>query len=307
MEIKEITSKDIWEQKMSQQAQAQFLQSWEWGEFQKRLGRQVWRLEIEGEYILVIKMPLSFGWNYIYIPRTKVELTESKLGILKQLAGQEKCLFIRIEPVKQNLGNLGFKKVSQVQPQKTLLLDLSKSEEELLAQMHQKTRYNIHLAEKKGVKVSEGAMVKEEQFPIFYDLLIDTYLRKQKSLHPREYYQKLFHDHLSKIYFAEHEGKFLCANMVIFYGDTVTYLHGGSSQEDKNIMAPQLLQWEQIKKAKALGYKYYDFWGIDEIKWPGVTRFKKGFGGFEVYYSGTWELPINRMGYGIYKFVKRFR
>jgi lipid II:glycine glycyltransferase (peptidoglycan interpeptide bridge formation enzyme) len=264
-------------------------------------------LEIEGEYILVIKMPLPFGWNYLYIPRTRVELTESKLGILKQLAGQEKCLFIRIEPVKQNLGNLGFKKVSQVQPQKTLLLDLSKSEEELLAQMHQKTRYNIHLAEKKGVKVSEGAMVKEEQFPIFYDLLIDTYRRKQKSLHPREYYQKLFHDHLSQIYFAEHEGKFLCVNMVIFYGDTVTYLHGGSSQEDKNIMAPQLLQWEQIKKAKALGYKYYDFWGIDEIKWPGVTRFKKGFGGFEVYYSGAWELPINRMGYGIYKFIKRFR
>src|SRR4030042_5006389 len=131
MEIKEITSKDIWEQKMSQQAQAQFLQSWEWGEFQKRLGRQVWRLEIEGEYILVIKMPLSFGWNYIYSPRPKVELSESKLGILKQLAGQEKCLFIRIEPLKQNLGNLGFKKVSQVQPQKTLLLDLSKSEEEL--------------------------------------------------------------------------------------------------------------------------------------------------------------------------------
>lgn len=307
MMLNEVTSKEQWEQKMSQQAQAQFLQSWEWGEFQKRLGRQIWRLEIDGQYLLMIKMPLPFGWNYLYIPRTKVELSESKLGILKQLAGQEKSLFIRIEPIKQNLGNLGFKKVSQVQPQKTLFLDLKKSEEELLAQMHQKTRYNIRLAEKKGVEVSESIMVKEEQFPIFYDLLIDTYRRKQKSLHSREYYQKLFHDHLSKIYFAKYEGKFLCANMVIFYGDSVTYLHGGSSHEDKNIMAPQLLQWEQIKKAKTLGYKYYDFWGIDEIKWPGVTRFKKGFGGFEVDYSGTWELPANKFLYKIYKIVKKFK
>ena len=289
---------------MSSQSQAQFLQSWEWGEFQKRLGRQIWRLELEGEYLLVIKMPLPLGWNYLYIPRTRVELNESKLATLKQLAVQEKSLFIRIEPIKQDLAILGFKKARQVQPTKTLLLDLSKSEEELLAQMHQKTRYNIRLAEKKGVKMVVGS---EEKFAKFYDLLLDTYRRKAKELHSRTYYQKLYLDHLSKIYFAEFEGKILCANMMIFHGDTATYLHGGSSQDDKNIMAPHLLQWEQIKLAKSQGYKYYDFWGIDEIKWPGVTRFKKGFGGFEVDYGGAWELGMNKFGYGVYKFIKRFK
>ncbi|MCX6745231.1 MAG: peptidoglycan bridge formation glycyltransferase FemA/FemB family protein [Candidatus Parcubacteria bacterium] len=303
MKLKGITTKEQWEQKMSSQSQAQFLQSWEWGEFQKRLGRQIWRLEIEEEYILVIKMPLPLGWNYLYIPRTRVELTQSKVDVLKELAGQEKSLFIRVEPVKQDLAVLGFAQTKQVQPTKTLMLDLSLSEEELLAQMHQKTRYNIRLADKKRVKLLES---REEQFVKFYDLLLDTYRRKDKGLHSRNYYQKLYLDHISKIYFAEYEGKILCANMMIYYGDTMTYLHGGSSPEDKNIMAPHLLQWEQIKMAKSQGYKYYDFWGIDENKWPGVTRFKKGFGGFEVDYSGTWELPVNKGWYGVYKFLKRY-
>ncbi len=75
-----------------------------------------------------------------------------------------------------------------------------------------------------------------------------------------------------KIYFAEYEGDILCANMMIFYGDTCTYLHGGSSEKHKNIMAPHLLQWEMIKLAKEKGYKYYDFWGIDEKKWPAFKR-----------------------------------
>jgi len=304
MNFNEITTKDQWEQKMSSQVQAQFLQSWEWGEFQKRLGRQVWRLEIEGEYLLVIKMPLPLGWNYLYIPRTRVELNIGKLEALKQLAIQEKSLFIRIEPIQQDLAGLGFTKAGQVQPIKTLLLDLSKSEEELLEQMHQKTRYNIRLAEKKGVKL---VLSKSEEFPKFYDLIVDTYRRKAKELHSRTYYQKLYQDSLAKIYFAEFEDRILCANMVIFYGDTVTYLHGGSSHDDKNIMAPHFLQWEQIKLAKAQGYKFYDFWGIDEIKWPGVTRFKKGFGGFEVDYSGAWEFAINKFWYEVYKIIKKFR
>lgn len=304
MELNEITSKDIWEQKMSSQSQAQFLQSWEWGEFQKRLGRKFWRLEIEGEYFLVIKMSLPLGWNYLYLPRMRVELNGKILAALKELASREKSVFIRIEPLNQNLEKLGLVKTQRGQPQKTLLLDLYKSEDELLNEMHQKTRYNIRLAAKKGVKVTLG---QEEHFARFYDLLLDTYRRKSKGLHSRDYYQKLYQDHLAKIYFAELNGKILCANMMVFYGDTVTYLHGGSSHDDKNIMAPHLLQWEQIKLAKAQGYKYYDFWGIDEIKWPGVTRFKKGFGGFEVDYGGTWEFAVNKFWYKLYKILKRFR
>ena len=182
-------------------------------------------------------------------------------------------------------------------------MDLSKSEEDLLMDMHQKTRYNIRLASKKGVTFK---ICKTEEFAIFYDLLVDTYRRKGKKLFSREYFQKLYHDHLVKIYCAEYQDKILCANMIVFYGDTVTYLHGGSSEKDKNVMAPHLLQWESIKKAKQLGLKYYDFWGIEE-KYPGVSRFKKGFGGFEVAYPGTFDLITNKFWHLAYQIVKRFK
>ncbi|MCX6739979.1 MAG: peptidoglycan bridge formation glycyltransferase FemA/FemB family protein [Candidatus Parcubacteria bacterium] len=302
--LKEIINKEQWEQKMSQQSQAQFLQSWDWGGFQQKLNRKIWRLDLEGVYVLVIKMSLPFGHNYLYIPRIFWELDNPKLEVIKELARNEKSLFIRTEPIKQDLAVLGFEKVKAVQPEKTLMLDLNKSEEELLAEMHQKTRYNIRLAAKKGVHM---VTCQQEQFTAFYDLLLDTYRRKSKRLHSREYYHELYQQDMAKIFFAEYQNKILCANMMIFYGDTATYLHGGSSFNDKSIMAPHLLQWEQIVNAKKLGYKYYDFWGIDPVKWPGVTRFKLGFGGFEVHYQGAWELPINELKYKLYKLLKKSR
>lgn len=304
MNFKEITNKEEWDNKIGTQTMAQFLQSWEWGEFQKRLNRKIWRLELNGIYILVIKMILPLGKSYLYIPRINIELNQGVIAELKTLAISEGCIFIKIEPVRQNLDKLGFVKVKNIQPNKTLLLDLSKNEEQLLNEMHQKWRYNIRLAAKKGVILK---LCQEEEFVKFYDLIVDTFRRKQKKLFNRTYYNKLYQDHLTKVYFAEHEGKILCANMIVFYGDTVTYLYGGSAPDDKNLMAPHLLQWEIIKIAKGLGYKYYDFWGIDEVRWPGVTRFKKGFGGFEVDYAGSWDLPINKIWFFFYKILKKFR
>lgn len=303
MEFKQITNKEQWDTQISSQQQSQFLQSWNWGDFQQSLERKFWRLDLNGEYVLVIKMPLPLGKNYFYIPRTKIELDNAKLDILKQFAKKQGSIFLRIDPFKQDLASLGFKKIKPFQPAKTLLLDLSKSEEELLAEMHQKTRYNIRLAEKKGVVLAEST---EEQFLKFYDLVFDTYKRKGKKLFDRNYYHKLFQNDLAKIFFAKYESEILTANLVIFYGDTVTYLHGGSSEKHKNIMAPHLLQWETIKKAKSLGYKYYDFWGIED-RYPGVVRFKTGFGGFEVSYPGTFDLPISKSWYKAYRLVKKFK
>jgi len=305
MELKEIANKEQWDKQIGSQKMSQFLQSWGWGEFQERLGRKVWRLDLENNFIQIIKMDLPLGQNYLYAPRLNFVLNRNIIEILKKIAHDEKSIFLRLELVPhQELDLFGFKRVTSVQPAKSLLLDLNKSIELLLAEMHQKTRYNIHLAEKKGVKLLEA---RTEEFPIFYDLLVDTYRRKGKKTYSRDYFHKLYHDHLTKIYCAEYQGQILCANMIVFYSDTVTYLHGGSSEKDKNIMAPHLLQWEVIKKAKELGYKYYDFWGIDEIKWPGVTRFKKGFGGFETYYGGTWDFVLNKYWYWAYKIIKSFK
>lgn len=304
MNFKEVTNKEEWDKKIGAFKMAQFLQSWEWGEFQKRLNRKIWRLDINGVYILVIKMILPLGKSYLYIPRINFELNQDTISSLRSLAKSEDCIFIKIEPVSQNLDKLGFVKVKNIQPNKTLLLDLSKNEEQLLDEMHQKWRYNIRLAAKKGVNLK---LCQEEEFVKFYDLVVDTFRRKQKKLFNRTYYNKLYQDHLTKVYFAERKGKILCANMIVFYGDSVTYLYGGSAPDDKNLMAPHLLQWEIIKLAKSMGYKYYDFWGIDEVKWPGVTRFKKGFGGFEVEYAGSWDLPIDKIWFFLYRILKKFR
>jgi len=306
MEFKEITNKEEWENEISLQKQAQFLQSWGWGEFQKGLGRKIWRLALGGYYVLVIKMDLPLEQSYLYAPRLNFLLDKDIFNRLKELAQVEKNSFLRLELVlEQDLDLFGFKKTNNVQPGQTLLLDLIKSEDELLAEMHPKTRYNIRLAEKKGVKIKEGNF---NDLGVFYELMVNTFERKGKKLFNKDYYQKMMSTlPYAKLYLAEYAGRILCANMVLFYGDTVTYLHGGSSDENKNIMAPHLLQWETIKKAKELGYKYYDFWGIDETKWPGVTRFKKGFGGFEVNYGGTYDLALNKFWYTAYQISKIFK
>jgi lipid II:glycine glycyltransferase (peptidoglycan interpeptide bridge formation enzyme) len=108
-----------------------------------------------------------------------------------------------------------------------------------------------------------------------------------------------------KLFIAEYEDRIIAANIVMFFGNRAVYLHGASSNECRNLMAPYLLQWEQIKEAKKQGCEIYDFWGIDEKKWPGVTRFKKGFGGEEIDYSGTFDFIFDKTWYEIYKIAKR--
>ncbi|NIP32988.1 peptidoglycan bridge formation glycyltransferase FemA/FemB family protein, partial [Candidatus Saccharibacteria bacterium] len=119
--------------------------------------------------------------------------------------------------------------------------------------------------------------------------------------HPKSYYKKILESlgSMAEVWFAEYKGKVIAANLMIFWGNTVLYLHGASSRDHKNVMAPYLLHWELIKRAKADGYKYYDFWGIappdsPNHPWAGITRFKKGFGGTEVKYPGTFDLAINK-------------
>jgi peptidoglycan pentaglycine glycine transferase (the first glycine) len=171
--------------------------------------------------------------------------------------------------------------------------------------MHQKTRYNIRLAEKKGVKIYEAG---PEKFDDFWQLMTVTCERDKYRLHSRNYYaQMLAEKKLIKLYLAEFKNKPIAAVLASFSGDTVTYMHGASANDERNVMAPFLLQWEIIKSAKLAGYKYYDFYGIDEKKWPGVTRFKKGFGGEEINYTGTFDLVFNSTWYNIYKILRKFR
>jgi lipid II:glycine glycyltransferase (peptidoglycan interpeptide bridge formation enzyme) len=340
MKLIEIKDKKQLNDFVGAQTHAELLQSWEWSEFQEQTGNKIFRLGLEEDGKIIaaatlMKKSLPLGMNYFYCPRgpiskcevrsAKCEVLEFLFGKIKKIAREEKVIFLRIEPfviarsasdeaipqfgdkttgLPRSFQSLAMTRTLDTQVSKTIILNLTKSEEELLAAMHQKTRYNIRLAEKKGVKIREAGCV---DFEKFWDLMSATVNRDSFRLHDKEYYKKMLEVENIKLFFAEYQNNILCAGIFSFFGDTAIYLHGASSNENRELMAPYLLQWELIKKAKSLGCKYYDFFGIDEKKWPGVTRFKKGFGGEELNYPGTFDVIFNKNKYGVYKFLRKAR
>lgn len=284
----------------NQEQNKSFLQSQQWGQFQESLGRKVWRLED----ILVIKYSLPFNRNYLYCPRVSERVSDDFLEKVKEIALQEGSIFLKIEPEKE-IPNLK-KSDKQIQPAKTIILDISKSEDELLNQMHSKTRYNIRLAQRKGIEVKESN--NQESLGVFVKLLKQTAQRDKFFLHSQEYYQEMMDilgQDMVKLFLAKYKNKIVAANLICFFNQTVIYLHGASDYRYHQLMAPYLVQWQVIQEAKEMGFKYYDFWGIDEDKWPGVTRFKKGFSGQEVNYPGSYDLVYKKFWYWLYKVGRR--
>jgi lipid II:glycine glycyltransferase (peptidoglycan interpeptide bridge formation enzyme) len=319
---------------LKKQKQSQFLQSWEWGEFNEKSGCKVIRLGVKKSDGLIAvatltKKPLLMGKSYFFCPRGPVTNDQfsisntqlnSKLqiqnynhiykllfGEIENLAKEEDCIFLRFEPLdKFQIFDFLFSilKTIDIQPSKTLILDISKSEDEFLSQMHQKTRYNIRLAEKRGVVVREAT---EGDFEEFWKIMEETRIRDGFRLHPKEHYEKILELDIMTLLVAEYESKMIAGIILSIYGDMGTYVHGASSNEYRNSMAPHLLQWNAIKMSKEKNCKYYDFNGIDENKWPGVTRFKKGFGGEEVEYPGTYDFVFDPAFYNLYKFARKVR
>lgn len=313
-----------------------FLQSYYWGEFQKQYGFKIWRLGIfdEGELkgiALIIKHPPLFGKSYLYCPKGPVlvggERREARDGMfvllfekVREIAQAEDAIFFRLEPqvtpgqffpLEQKLK---LKKAPSVQPQITWVLDLKAPEEKILANMKQKTRYNIHLAEKRDVLVRTSTELKE--IDRFFSLAQETAKRNKIKTHPKAYYYKMVETlspaRLLKFYIAEYKNKIIGMNLMFIFDKTITYLHGGSSDEFRNVMAPYLLHWQAIKDAKADGMVIYDFGGIapendPHHQWTGISRFKRGFGGYEVKSAGTFDKVFNASWYGLYRVFRKIR
>jgi len=318
MEIIEICEKDIWNNFIfshTKKTESEFLQSWEWGTFQKELGRKAWFLAIKdkGQIVgqaLIIKHNLPFGKSYFYFPRGPISSSSNKeifkelIKKIKNLAEKEKAIFFRWDIKDDKFNFKDFTKIKDLQPSKTIILDLKKSEIELLEKMHPKTRYNIRLAEKHGVKIFKSNEAK--YLNIFLDLLHQTAEREKFKIYSDNYYKNLLNSEprLATLYLAEYQGRILAAHLLIFFNHTATYLHGASSRENKQVMAPYLLHWQTIQQIKKEDIYFYDFWGIDKNKWPGVTRFKVNFKGQEISYPGTFELPLSKIWYYLYRLSK---
>jgi len=323
--------------------QGSFLQSYEWGEFQESVGRRVFRFATNKWQAQLIEMPLPFGKKYWHCPRGPVIVSDKEqlandqvkkiIEEIKKKASNE-VIFFRLGPewdinhsywpMAGSLKEIGFKRLSyDVEPSQTLVLGITKTENELLAQMHEKWRYNIQLAKRKGVQIKfmQGDCANfEHYFEEFYRLVSEgTSERKRIKHHSKEYYKKQLSINGQQIKFllfaAEFEEKIIAANIVVICGNKATYLHGATDNDARSLMAPHLLQWEQIEYAKSLGCTKYDFWGIANEhtldkrgkSWEGFTRFKKGFGGHEINYVGYFDYPLSIMWYLLYRLVQKFR
>jgi len=262
-----------------------------------------------------------FGLRYGYSPRGPLfapglgqEKMRRALGLLAEQSAKvlPSVVFWRMEPVcapvvwaEISRGLVVRKSVNQ-QPAQTLVIDLAASEDELLAAMHQKTRYNARLAEKKGVVVRQGTL---QDFPAFWKLMSQTGERDAFRLHTEHHYRRMLEkgSDVFKLFVAETQGRVLAAGIFAFFGDTATYVHGASASQDRQYMAPYALQWQVMTFAKKQGYRYYDFFGVDNSKWPGVTRFKMGFGGSIEAYPGTFDIILKAGYYKFYQAVRQLR
>lgn len=327
MELKPLTQ-PVLDDFVSAQEHAQFLQSWFWGEFQQSLDRQVWRfgLYLDEQPIAVASitaMILGFKKSYLYCPRGPIlsgKLTDDqKIEALKLILSKSRDLtiqtkqseeiFFRLEPTfALNTSDFKLQSTKPIQPADTLILDLQQSADKLLANFHAKTRYNIKVAEKRGVTI---AKLEAGQFDQCWRLFLTTSKRDQFGLHPKGYYEAMLKLPEVELWVAKTpENAIIAANLLAFYGDTATYLHGASDYNHRQLMAPNLLQWTLIKEAKQRGFKYYDWHGIapdnsGQHPWAGLTRFKRGFGGKIISYPGAYDFIYQPGWYQAYQRLRK--
>jgi len=302
-----------------------------WADFQAGLKRKSWVVKGDNIQGLVLKYPLYKDKNYLFSPRGPIMNKRAKLQDLKlflrkieALAREENAVFYRIEPYvldQADIYKFGFRKMAhyapvsqQFSPENTLALDISQHEAKILSEMKPKWRYNINLAERKGVEVREGKGSRD--IKTFYDLTREMEKRGGYKGHEFGYYAKMFEvlgkQDVLKLFIAEHEGKPLAAILVAYFGQVATYLHGASGNEKRELMPTYALQWAAIGEAKKRNCILYDFWGVspkEEIKhlWAGISRFKRGFGGEELSFSGAYDLAFDKGKYSLYSRVNYFR
>jgi len=289
--------------------------------------------------VLVIKHSLPLGASYLYSPRGPVFKLVSKQTPSRQPGGlildelllqvqktakAAKSIFWRIDPPRWlSLGfwQPAFKTVKSwsFQPEQELILPLKKdsqliSLEQLLASMKPKTRYNIRLAGRKGIKVRwSSSQTLAGDWQIFYELLQQTAKRNNFKLHPAEHYRNILKilgaGNLANLIIARYQNQTVAANLITFLGDTAYYLHGGSVYKNRSLMAPYLLHWQTILEARRRGLKYYNLGGVSlhsnkQTAWAGLTKFKLGFGGQVIKYPATFDLVFDKTSYGLYRLAR---
>jgi len=304
------------------------IQSWQWGEFRKKMGLDLVRLgHFEGNklisaYQLTFHPVPFFKYTVGYLPKGPMP-DEKMVEALKTLGERKNAAFIKIEPnvLKIENGKLKMENLGLVPSKKSLftkynfLIDLTKTEDQLLAAMHPKTRYNINIAQKKGVTVYDSTS--DEDFEIYLKLYFETTKRQKYFGHTSTYHklvwQTLMQAKMARLLIAKYQGKPLVAWMLLNFGQTIYYPYGGSSKEHKEVMASNLIAWEAIRLGKKNGFKIFDMWGAlapdarESDPWYGFHRFKAGYGPIHVEYVGTYDLILKPSLYNTLNIADKMR
>lgn len=330
--------------------QVKLLQSSLWGEQKARFGWKAHPILCEGgalpeHRVLALERKIANRYSLVYIPygfETQEQLAAYLPDLVQQLKKKlPRLILIRfdmadyfaysveegIDQKKEKKPLKGLKKATDIQPPDTVWLSLQSEKEPLsndllLAQMHKKTRYNIKLAEKKGVTIR---LSDEKELPQWYELYQLTAKRDRIAIHSYQYYYSLFelakksHQYSSnrekwdlKLYLAYHEEELLAGIIVSLFQGQATYLYGASSNQKRNYMPAYLLQWYAIQESKKEGALSYDFFGIPPANDPkhpmyGLYRFKTGFGGQLIHRMGAWDFPVKPFFYFFFRLIERMR
>lgn len=305
------------------------LQSWWFGQAREELGIEVLRIgqfvknKLRNIYQISLH-PLFSKYKIAYLPRSIFPDTEV-LDYLSQWGKRNHVVFVKIEPYIEKVKFYSLMAESKLKiedyknlkesvhplfPQWTQMIDLKKNEDELFKNLHYKTRYNIRLAQKKGVIVRQ--MDNNDGFAIFVKLYFETCRRQKYHGHNHHYHQiiwKNFKEKIAHILIAFYRDIPLAAYQLWFYKKKLYYVYGGSSDQYRHLMASNLLMWEAIRFGMKLKAEIFDLWGSlppnysSVHPWAGFTRFKQGYGGKFVQFVGSYDLIINPFLYQLYTLV----
>jgi len=326
MIIHEIASQIEWNRFLNKSNYVSFLQSWEWGELQNNIGYKSSRIGIfdKDELIAIaqiIKIRSKRG-NFLFVPHGPVfksqftnytKQTILLLNYLTTLAKKENFTFIRIAPIlidkpenRKIFISLGFKTAPiYMHAERTWVLDLNKSEDELLNSMRKTTRYLVKRADRDGVIIEQRT--DEKAFDEFWRIYKITAEREAFTPYSLDFVKKeyqAFAKNKQALFLFGKVGSNYYASALILFTKSSAFYHQGASIHTK-FPVTYKLQWEAIKEAKKRGCSLYNFWGIKQEgrtpkDWDGLTLFKTGFGGRQIDYVPTQDYILSPKYYLTY-------
>jgi len=338
MDIKEITSKKVWEDFLLKCGEKTFLDSWNWGEFQRKQEDKVFRFGVYKKDLIAVFSAVKIIAKrgvFLFVPHApnslenvdKKKLLEKITAELKELGKKEKAWFLRIAPVwsketEKIFKDLGFNPSPiHIHPEVTWELDISDSEEKIISGMRKTTRYLVKQGEKnKDIDISMSCDLKDVES--FYNLLKETAGRHKFVPFSLNYLIEQFScfnpDGQIAVWLGKYKGEIISSAITVYWQGGAYYHHGASLQKynSNKVPASYLLQWEAIKEAKRRNCSTYNFWGIaPEIKskedaeksshpWAGLSLFKMGFGGERKDYAKTQDFPLSPLYYLTSSFEK---